>query len=222
MLGLACNTVEIRGCKTAGDVYAYYYAGGVLGQIGTDQRAHLSYVTIADCTANGRMHSEDAGGILGWFSYGTLKLSGCVFGENGTVTAESGLGGLMYNAGINSDDSLSISNCHTRGTLSVPANQGIHTSNSSGGFFGTLSATTTITESAMDCTMDYIGNDGNTSNPNTRRVGGIVGYTQYIGTDTMKSIFTGNVTVKEGFMSGDISEANHIGTYCGRPWLNSL
>ena len=74
----------------------------------------------------------------------------------------------------------------------------------------------------MNCTMDYIGNAGTGSKPHTIRVGGIVGYTQYIGTDTLKSIFTGNVTVVDGFMSDDISEANHIGTYSGRPWLNSL
>ena len=222
VLGMSCDTVIIRGCKTAGDVYAYYYAAGVLGQSGIDLNARRSNTTIEDCTANARTYSDDGGGILGWFSYGTLKLSGCVFGENGTVTACDGLGGLMYNAGINSGDSLTVSNCHARGTLSVPPNPGEAKANSSGGFFGAMEATTTIAESSMNCTMDYIGNAGTTSNPHTIRVGGIVGYTQYIGVDKLKTMFAGNVTVADGFMSGDISAANHIGTYCGEPWLDRL
>ena len=220
VLGSAYYWVTIRGCKTAGDVYAYYYAAGIAGQAGDMSDSKLSHVTIENCTANGRIYADDGGGIVGWFSYGTLKLSGCVFGENGTITAENGLGGLMYNAGINSGDSLSVSNCHARGTLSVPANQGIHVTNSSGGLLAILYGQLTLSKCTMSCAVDYFGNTANAVN--TRRVGGIVGYASDIDAAALKSIFTGNVTVPDGFMSEDISEANHIGTYCGRPWLDSL
>jgi hypothetical protein len=222
VLGWACKAVEISGCKTAGDVYSYYYTGGVLGQTGCDDSndRYRAKVIITNCTSSSRMYSENAGGILGWFSYGELELSDCVFGENGTVTAGDGCGGLMYGAGINSDDVLSLSDCHAKGTLSVPANRGVHTMNSSGGFFGVWHATTTISGCSMDCTMDYIGNTANAVN--TQRVGGVVGYASDIDAAALKSIFTGNVTVADGFMSEDISEANSIGTYSGQPWLDSL
>ena len=220
VLGSAYHEVVIRGCETAGDVYAYYYTGGMVGQAGDIDDADLSHITIENCTANVRMYACDTGGIVGWFSYGDLKLSGCVFGENGTATAINGMGGLLYSGGVNAADKISISNCHARGTLSVPANQGIHVTNSSGGLLAILSGQLTLSKCTMSCAVDYFGNTANAVN--TRRVGGVVGYASDIDAAALKSIFTGNVTVPDGFMSEDISEANHIGTYCGRPWLDSL
>jgi hypothetical protein len=126
----------------------------------------------------------------------------------------------MYGAGINSDDVLSLSDCHAKGTLSVPANRGVHTMNSSGGLLAILSGQLTLSKCTMSCAVDYFGNTANAVN--TRRVGGVVGYASDIDAAALKSIFTGNVTVPDGFMSEDISEANHIGTYSGQPWLDSL
>ncbi len=222
IIGSAYYWVTVKDCETAGDVYAYYYAGGMVGQAGDIDDSDLSTIKIENCTTNSRLYSDDGGGIIGWFSYGRLTLDSCIFGKNGTVTAENGAGGLIYNAGIKLADPITIKDCSALGTISVPANQGIHVTNSSGGIIAILYGQLTITNCTMSCTMDYIPNTAD--NLYTRRVGGIVGYASEITTDTLKTIFKdeNNVKVPEGFMSDSIKEANHIGRYCGRPWLNEL
>ena len=217
VLGCAMDYVEISGCKTSAEVYAYYYAGGILGQAGIDMSNYKCDVTISNCESNSRCFSDDAGGILGWFSYGNLTVSDCVFGENGLLVAGDGLGGITYNMGINSNDTAKVSNCRILGTLVIPADPGEAKANSSGGLFGAVEANMIMSgTTTVAATFDY-----SVEGAKYYRIGGVYGYSQYISADSMKAILKGHVTVADGCIHGSDASKN-IGRIGGLTWIDSF
>jgi len=157
LAGLAANGALVTGSSLDGDVEAWSYAGGLVGEVVND------FLTIEDSEASGSVvgHADDgsiwgsvAGGLVGAATMGA-SVSGSSF--DGDVEAWSYAGGLV---GEVVNDFLTIEDSDASGSVTALADGGILNDGYAGGLIGAATMGASVTGSSFDGDVEastYVG-----------------------------------------------------------------